>query len=321
MNAERISEPMALAPDQPLDSPSSGILVLDKPEGMLSFALISKVKRTLGVKKVGHCGTLDPFATGVLVVCLNKATRIADQLLAQDKKYLCTMHLGVETDTLDRTGRITRTLDRPASREELERVLGLYRGGPYMQRTPLYSARRVQGKRLHECARRGIAVELPEREVRILSLELLGYEWPEADLEVHCSKGTYIRQLAADIGEALGCGGHVSRLRRLSSGSFHIDSALSLEELVEAHRNGSWMEKVIPAAQALAHLPVFVIEDEEALRRLKNGQLAPAWESRLGDISEEHEGPVRLVGRDKRLIALWWPRSGEDRGRQLRLFE
>lgn len=321
MKALETRQSQVVSPPGRDDSPVSGILVLDKPEGALSFATVSKVRRMLSIKKAGHCGTLDPFATGVLVICLNKATRIADQLLQQDKRYRCTAHLGVETDTLDKTGRITKTFEGPSvGDEELQRALESFRGS-ITQRTPLYSAARVQGKRLYECAREGVAVDLPEREVRILSLELLGYEWPRAVLEVHCSKGTYIRQLAADLGEKLGCGAHLSQLRRLSSGSFHIDNSVSLEELGEAHQRGDWTEKVISPSEALAHLPSVVVENEEMLGRLKNGHSDPAWESRLRIESPEHVGPVRLLDRNDRLVALWWPGRGSDGGRQLRLFE
>jgi tRNA pseudouridine55 synthase len=321
MRADETVESPAVSGAARVGSPVSGILVLDKPEGLLSFAMVSKVRRMLSIKKAGHCGTLDPFATGVLVICLNRATRIADQLLQQDKRYRCTVRLGVQTDTLDKTGRVTKTFEGGAVGEgELQGALESFRGS-LTQQTPLYSAARVQGKRLYECARAGVAVDLPEREVRIFSLELLGYEWPEAVLEVHCSKGTYIRQLAADLGEKLGCGAHVSQLRRLSSGPFHIEDALSLEELEEAHRSGAWTEKVISPSEAVGHLPFIVVENEETLGRLRNGHSDPAWESRLRIESPEHAGPVRLVDRDNRLVALWWPGRGRDRGRRLRLFE
>jgi len=302
----------------------NGVLVLDKPEGMTSFSLAALAKKLLGVKKVGHCGTLDPFATGVLVICVNQATRIADQLSLQDKLYRFSIRFGIETDTLDKTGQVVQTYNGPPIHEDgLLAALGKF-SGPYRQQVPRYAAVKVQGKRLYELARKGIEVDLPVRDVVIHHLELLGYEWPEAQLEVHCSKGTYVRQLAADIGIMLSCGAHVNELRRLASGPFDIAKAISLEELKQAAKTGLWKTKLISMNDALAHLPELSIEDEGLLKNLYNGHLDPEWEASSRDQLAKKGGPVRLLATEDHLVALWWPEYRQNDGniqRCLRVFK
>ena len=297
----------------------SGVLVVDKPEGMTSFAVVAKVRRLLHLKKAGHCGTLDPFATGVLLVCANQATRIVDQLLTQDKLYRFTVVFGVETDTLDRTGQVVRTFEGPARElKELENALEAFRG-TYTQEVPRYAAVKVDGRRLYELSRSGIEVDLPSREVHIHSLELLTYNWPRAELQAHCGKGTYIRQLTADIGRIMGCGAHVSELRRLASGPFRVERAVSLEELEEGKENNRWLEKLLSINEALVHLPAVVVEDEGMVRRLHNGCLDPAWEGHYRAHFPDRTEPVRLLTRQERLIALWWPQPQAAQGRRLRV--
>ncbi|MGV8073088.1 MAG: tRNA pseudouridine(55) synthase TruB [Syntrophobacteraceae bacterium] len=299
----------------------SGILVIDKPEGMTSFAVVAKVRKGLGLKKTGHCGTLDPFATGVLVVCVEKATRIADCLLNQDKIYRFRIRLGVETNTLDRTGNVTRTSDGPPrSGEDLEAALDRFRGC-YLQEVPAYAAVKVQGRRLYDWSRNGIEVDRPKREVCIHSLKLLEYGWPYAALEAHCSKGTYIRQLSADIGRFLGCGAHVTELRRIASGSFTIEQAIELSDFVEASTRDSWRERLVPMSAALSHLPAITLNNSEILKRLKDGCLDPSWESEHRKLFSPDSGPVRMVDEMNRLIALWWPHHSDQQGRRLRVFQ
>ena len=305
-------------------SVSDGILVVDKPEGMTSFAVVARVKKLLRLKKVGHCGTLDPFATGVLVLCLNQATRIADQLSGQDKAYRFTMHLGMETDTLDRTGQVLQQFDGPPCTEaELARVVGGF-CGPYQQQVPRYAAVKVQGQRLYRLARNGVEVELPSRQVQIHELQLLDFQWPLASLEVRCSKGTYVRQLAADMGAALHCGAHVSELRRLASGPFGIEQAVTLQQLQQAVSNHSWQHHLISLHDALAHLPVIRVDDEKVLNRLHNGQLDSSLETKYREHFMLQRNPVRIVTGADRLLALWWPqhrREESEQRRQLRVFQ
>lgn len=299
---------------------TNGLLVMDKPAGLTSFGVVAQVRKLLGAKKVGHCGTLDPFATGVLIVCLNQATRIVEHLSEQDKVYRFTIRFGIETDTLDMTGQVVRTSENTQCSEiELQNVLNEFRG-PYLQEVPRYSAVKIQGRRLHKLSRSGIEVDLPKRQVHIHALELMEYRWPQAQLEACCSKGTYIRQLASDLGTRLGCGGHVSELRRLASGPFRIDQANPLDTLREEVAAGTWERLVLPVSDALAHLPSFVIRDEIVLKRLMAGHLDTAWQRRYQDNVVPHPDPVRLVSEDHRLIALWWPYPEPDQRHRLRVF-
>ncbi len=302
----------------------SGILVVDKAEGLTSFAMVARVKNFLGLKKAGHCGTLDPFATGVLVICINQATRIADQLSMQDKLYRCSVRFGVETDTLDRTGRIVRTYDGPAVCESDLLNAAASFVGAYRQQVPRYAAVKVQGKRLYELARKGVEVERPSRDVIIHNLKLLGYDWPEAVMEVHCSKGAYIRQLTSDLGRELGCGAHVKELRRIASGSFDISRAMTDEELRQVSKNDGWREKLVSMNEALDHLAAIIIEDRQVLQGLNNGHLDPAWAKQKREQLSEQNAPVRLLaGIDRQLVALWWPacRDDTEKRRCLRVFK
>jgi tRNA pseudouridine55 synthase len=298
----------------------SGVLLIDKPPGMTSFAAVAQVRKRLHLAKVGHCGTLDPFATGLLILCLNQATRMADQLLVQDKTYRCTLHLGVETDTLDHTGKVlSRHPGTPSAEEDVHRVLTNFRGS-HLQQVPKYAAVKVQGRRLYAWTRDGVEVESPQREVHIHRLDLLSYQWPEAHLEVHCSKGTYIRQLASDIGKALGCGAHLSQLRRLASGRFGIHEAIHLADLEAFKDNSLWRAKLISLNSALNHLPAITVTDPHVLAALQDGHLDPVWEvQHHRDFHADRLGAVRLVGEHDQLLALWWPQALEGK-RRLRVF-
>ena len=299
----------------------SGILLLDKPEARTSFRLVKEVQRLLSLHKVGHCGTLDPFATGVLVLCLNRATRIADQFLEQDKVYRFAIRLGFESDTLDREGAIVPVYTGPPlSEAALQTCLDRFRG-TYEQQVPRYAAVKVQGQHLYEWSRKGIAIPLPRRKVNIYSLRLLSFHWPGASLEVHCSKGTYVRQLAADIGQDLQCGAYVSDLRRLASGPFTINQAVSLEELQKALAMGCWQERLIGMNDALCHLPLLSITDTGRVKRLQDGQVDPDLEMELQQRFAGQTPPVRLVAAEhSELVALWWPRENGQKQRRLRVF-
>jgi tRNA pseudouridine55 synthase len=299
----------------------SGILVVDKPEGLTSFAVVRKVKEALRLEKAGHCGTLDPFATGVLVVCLNQATRIADQLSEQDKVYRFTIQLGMETDTLDRTGRVTRIYEGQARSEGELRCSLDHLMGSLTQEVPRYAAVRVQGKRLYEWSRRGIEVTRPKREIAVYRMELLAYRWPEATLEVRCSKGTYVRQLAADIGGLMGCGAHVTGLNRVASGPFRVEHAISMETLEETVERSCWRRKLVSMSEALSHLPAVRIEDQGLLGRLRVGNLDREWEAENQKRFEGCSQAVRLLSGEDQLEALWWPNpEAVQRRRRLRVF-
>lgn len=210
-----------------------GVLLLDKPEGLSSNHALQRAKRALDARKAGHTGTLDPFATGLLVCCLGQATKISAAMLEADKVYEATLRLGEETDSGDLTGHVVfqQPADaEPVSQDQFERALAAFRG-EIEQIPPMYSALKRDGKPLYEYARQGIELDRPPRKVLIHRLELLDFEGGDARILVHCSKGTYIRTLAQDIGRALGCGAHLVALRRTQVGPFHLEDAIELESL------------------------------------------------------------------------------------------
>lgn len=210
-----------------------GVLLLDKPEGLSSNHALQRAKRTVDARKAGHTGTLDPFATGLLVCCMGRATKICGPMLEADKTYEATLQFGEETDSGDLTGNVTMRAPEGfagVAREDLLAVLPEFRG-EIQQIPPMYSALKRDGKPLYEYARQGIELERPPRQVTIYKLELLDIDGMRARLLVDCSKGTYIRTLAQDIGRKLGCGAHLSELRRTRVGPFDIQDSVGLEVL------------------------------------------------------------------------------------------
>lgn len=244
-----------------------GVLVLDKPAGMTSFEVVQAVRQRLHVRKAGHTGTLDPMATGVLPICIGEATKIAGLLTADDKAYRGTARLGLQTDTLDITGQvIARASADGVTREQVERMLAAMVGSQ-LQRPPAFSAVRTDGVRAYERARRGEVVELEPRPVQIRRLELTRWEAPEFEVELECSKGTYVRSVVADVGQQLGCGAVLSGLVRVRSGAFRLDQAVALEAV------GS--ESLITLDQALGHLPGIQMSEEEEGKVRQGQPLAP----------------------------------------------
>lgn len=211
----------------------NGILLIDKPRGWTSHDVVGKLRGVLRQRRIGHSGTLDPMATGLLAVFIGRATRAVEFAESQEKEYLASLRLGVETDTQDITGTVLRTCEREVSREELEQILPLFRGN-IRQIPPMYSAVKVGGKKLYEIARKGGTVERTPRNVTIFRLDLLEKTDGDWQLDVVCSKGTYIRTLCQDIGQALGVGGTMSALRRVRAGRFSIEDALTLEQVQQA---------------------------------------------------------------------------------------
>lgn len=208
-----------------------GFLNVYKPKGLTSHDVVAKLRRVTKVKQIGHTGTLDPFATGVLPVCIGKATRLIEYL-EDDKEYLATVQFGKNTDSYDIDGEVTATFDKRVNQDEVEDVLGNFRG-EIMQLPPIYSAVKVNGKKLYEYARKGEEVEIEPRKVFISKLELLDFdvETQSAKLLVACSKGTYIRSIAYDVGRMLGCGGYLTALERTKAGKFKVETAIRLEDL------------------------------------------------------------------------------------------
>jgi len=229
----------------------NGIVVINKPAGISSARLVARVKRLLLARKVGHTGTLDPFARGVVVCCINQATRLAPFLLHSPKTYEGVLTLGIDTDTQDATGQVIARRDGSGiSAEALQRVFQRY-VGPYHQLPPAYSALKHEGVPLYVLARRGRPVQKPAREVSIFRIRLLAVEPPRVRFEVYCSAGTYIRTLCADIGRELGCGGHLSELIRLKSGGFTLKEALTPDDLENLAQRGEARKAVLPMARAL----------------------------------------------------------------------
>jgi tRNA pseudouridine55 synthase len=251
-----------------------GFLNIDKPPGMTSHDVVARVRRVAGQKRVGHAGTLDPAATGVLPIALGQATRLVEYLADARKGYRATIALGVRTETDDAEGAVVeRRAPPPLDAAALESVLAHFQG-PIMQVPPAYSALHHQGKRLYELARAGVAPEIAARPVTIDSLSLLDWTPPLLEVEVVCGKGTYIRALARDIGEQLGCGAHLARLTRTFVGRFGLDTALGLDALTPE----ALQSRLLPPALAVAEWPQVAVSAEEA-RALRNGQRIPQRES------------------------------------------
>lgn len=250
----------------------NGFLVIDKPVGISSHDVVNRVRRILGTKKVGHTGTLDPFATGVLPIAAGEGTKAIQFLDEGQKEYLATVRLGITTDTLDVTGTILNECTIPSISHELLLQTMADLTGEISQLPPMYSAIKQGGQPLYKLARKGITVERQPRRVLIHQFELLRYEYPVAEVRVLCSRGTYIRTLADDLGRLLGCGACLTALRRSLSGPFRLDTACSLEQLGDSVLQGSVENHLVTIEQALTHLQPCEVIDQELLP-LRNGVL------------------------------------------------
>ena len=252
----------------------NGILIIDKPEGFTSHDVVGKLRKILRIKSVGHTGTLDPFATGVLVALIGKATRLAQFLDKAEKEYLATIRLGFETDTGDRTGSPKSEVQSPKSKiqiAEIERALIKFRGETW-QTPPMYSAKKIDGKKLYELARQGKEIERQPVKITIskLTLEDLQIANHELQIRVAVSAGTYIRVLAADIGRELGTEAHLAELRRTRAGAFDLSQAVTLKDLENLAGENQLEKVLITPNAALAHLPALVL-DEAAANKTVNG--------------------------------------------------
>ncbi len=285
--------------------PVCGVLLVDKPAGITSHDVVARVRRLTGIRKVGHGGTLDPFATGLMLVLVGRATKLFDLLLPLSKRYRLTAQFGATSTTGDRDGGITPHEDAASvSGEALEAILPRFMG-TIKQQVPAYSAVKVAGEPLYRKARRGQAVDLPVREVEIRELDLVSFDATsrQAVLDVACSRGTYVRQLCEDIGDALGAGAYAQELRRTAVGDFRVDDALTLEEL-ERLPGDSLFTGADPAfiscAGALYFLPGRKLDESDS-RAVTHGQ----------PIAGTEDGLVRLFDSD-RLLAIYGP--GEKTG-------
>lgn len=283
----------------------NGILVINKPAGMTSHGVVGRARRILGIKKIGHTGTLDPDVQGVLPICIGMATRVAEYLLEQSKAYRGEVTFGLSTTTQDASGEPVEMVEEVSLSEAQVREAFDSFVGPILQRPPAYSAIKIEGKRAYDLARKGEDVEIPPREVTIYSLEIEAVELdlprPKVRFVVECSKGTYVRTLCHDLGQKLGVPAHMSSLVRTKSGPFDLSQALTFEQIEAAVTNGSIGQQILPMQSALPHLPKHIIP-EVLERRVNNGReltikhLIPGVS--VGDL-------LRIESRDGTLLALY----------------
>lgn len=272
----------------------TGVLPVDKPEGPTSHDVVAMARRALGIRRIGHTGTLDPFATGLLLLCVGRATRLSEYLTGLDKRYEGTARLGVATDSLDRTGRVTAERDDWRDLTEAEiRDAFESQTGSMLQAPPAFSAKKVAGRRAYERARAGDAVAPDPVSVVIHSLEVTAIERDLVRFRIHCSSGTYVRAVARDAGDRLGVGAHLSALRRIAIGRFDAAGALPIERLADADAVAA---ALVPPLDALSHLPRMELDDHD-VERVGHGQALPAGEWAPA------AGPVVLTA-GSRLVAL-----------------
>ena len=271
-----------------MGSETAGLLLVDKPEGPTSHDLVVTVRRASGTRRVGHTGTLDPFASGLLLICIGWVTRLAEYLVGLPKVYRGVIRLGAATNTDDRTGRIVTESDgwrqlRPATIREVAGTLV----GRIEQRPPIFSAMRLRGKRAYALARAGGQPDLVPRRIEVKRLELGELALPDVHFEIECSSGTYVRAVARDLGEGLGVGAHLAQLRRIRVGEFRVEDAL---EVGDGTPEREIRESLLPATAALSHLPRVNV-DGEAGNALAHGR-AVTWEG------SGIEGPVAVHAAD-----------------------
>lgn len=296
---------------------SDGIVIVDKEPGPSSFQIVDKIKGLIRAKKVGHAGTLDPFATGVLVVLVNQGTKLSTFLMSHDKVYKGSLTLGIETDTQDVTGRIIDKKDISCLTCEMVERSTTQFVGAMKQVPPSYSAVHHNGKRAYELARKGIDFDLQPKDVRVDYITILSIDLPYVTFEVGCSSGTYIRTLAADLGRSLGVGAHLSSLRRIQSGPFHVDNSVTIKQITHHLSNNTIGEVIVSLRNALKGIKEIEISDELA-QKIKNG-FQPNWR----EISQERlssfdSGDYLKAITNDTLVAIL--RKDEDEYRVIKVF-
>lgn len=284
-----------------------GILSILKPPGMTSHDVVDAVRRLAGLRRVGHTGTLDPGAAGVLICCLGRATRLSEFLMDADKEYRVELRLGIRTSTGDAYGDLLPAPETPGLRRPITRPLfdGVLRRftGEILQVPPMVSAIHHEGTRLYALARRGETVDRQPRRVTVHRIEVLQAtrDWGRVLLQISCGKGTYIRKLCADIGDALGVGGYAHFMVRVRAGQFHIRDALTLEELSALAGRGALADVITSMDQAVAHLPAVDLPDR-SVSDVLHGHPVPVW--KVGETAMPEDTPVRLRSRRGALVAL-----------------
>lgn len=287
----------------------SGVLVVDKPVGLTSHDVVQIIRRGTGIRRAGHTGTLDPRASGVLVILVGPAVRLSEYVSASDKRYQATIRLGASTDTYDAEGTVLST--RPVgdvTEDSFNEILQTFIG-EIIQVPPPYSAVKIKGKKAYELAREGEEVTLEPRTINVYSLEILEWSPPEVVIDVYCSSGTYVRSLANDLGKALGTGAHLVGLRRTKSGRFTLRDAVQLRRLQDTFNAGEWYRFLIPAAEALADWPMVEL-DADQVELIRHGHRIP--------VEPGQKGWARGVSEQGDLVALlevdeesneWQPRK------------
>jgi|AKZA01.1.fsa_nt_gi tRNA pseudouridine synthase B (EC 4.2.1.70) len=266
----------------------NGILLVNKPQGYTSHDVVNVLRRELQTKRVGHCGTLDPDATGVLVVCVNKATKLVPFLTSDIKEYIATLSLGIATDTYDASGKVLETKKyEPISDNDIHNTLASFIGKQF-QKPPIYSSIKVNGRKLYEYARNGEPVDIPVREIEIFSMETIDVKNNLITFKVLCSKGTYIRSLCVDIANSLGYPGHMSTLERTASGNFHITKSYTLQQIQEGNFT------MLSVEEALKGFPKYIIDDETIVY---HGKVIPS------DIKEM----VVIYNKEGKALAIYGP--------------
>ncbi len=290
---------------QDIKNAISGILVVDKPVGMTSHDVVQIIRSGTGIRRAGHTGTLDPRASGVLVILIGPAVRLSEFVSASDKRYQAILRLGSTTDTYDAEGRFTRQSSAPVnvSEEKFEEALKQF-VGEIEQTPPPFSAVKMHGRKAYEMVRQGEEVDLAPRKIQVYHLEVLEWAPPEVVIDVHCSSGTYVRSLANDMGTVLGCGAYLIGLRRTKSGRFSLRDAIPLRKLQDAFLAGNWYQYLIPAAEALADWPAVELNPDD-VEEVKHGH-------RVKAAADAKPGLVRGVSMAGELIAIMELAHGED---------
>jgi tRNA pseudouridine55 synthase len=289
---------------QDIKNAISGALVVDKPVGMTSHDVVQAIRNGTGLRRAGHTGTLDPRASGVLVILVGPAVRLSEYVSASDKRYQAIIRLGGSTDTFDAEGLVTPSKDPVNVTEaQFEEALKTFIG-EIEQTPPPYSAVKVQGRKAYEIAREGEEVELAPRKITVHHLEVLEWAPPEVVIDVHCSSGTYVRSLANDLGVMLGCGAYLVGLRRTKSGRFSLRDAVPLRKLQESFTAGNWYQYLIPAAEALGDWPAVELNPDE-VEGVRHGH-------RVKVVGEPTETKVRGVSTQGELVALMELAVAED---------
>ncbi len=283
-----------------------GILVINKEKGYTSRDVVNKVSKILGTKKVGHTGTLDPLATGVLVLCIGKALKVVELLMNHDKEYIAKFKLGIDTDTLDITGKVLNTCDKKVTKEDLVKVLNNFQG-LIKQEVPKYSAIKVNGKKLYEYARNNIEVKLPIKEVNIYKLELLDYNEDNMEVTIACrvSKGTYIRSLIRDIGNSLDTYATMTELERTKLGIYDINNSYTLSNIEKGNYKLLNIKDIYPENQKM------IIDDDNLLKKIKNGMV----------LDKFYDGKDKMIlDKNKNLIAIYTECNDKNKVKPWKMF-